>query len=121
MLVRWPPLGFSCAHHIGFAGFSVGANWTDNGESRTAPVFNAEHSYWNLAVGWESGPLYLSGGYIAHTYSIGAVDFEPAAWALTADYTVAPGLNTYIEYTAYDSDTINLDASVFILGAEVSF
>lgn len=112
---------YSIGGIVGFAGFSVGANWTDNGESGTTVGANLESSYWNVAAGFETGPIYLSAGYIAHTFSAGAVDFEPSAIALTADYSVAPGLNTYVEWTGYDTDTLNADASVIIIGAEVSF
>ncbi len=112
---------YSLGGILGFGGFSIGANWTDNSDSGTDPTADEDWSYWNVAAGWESGPFYLSAGYIAHTYSTGPVDFEPAAWSLTADYTVAPGLNTYIEWTGYDADTANADANVFIIGAAVSF
>ena len=70
-------------------------------------------------------PLYLAGGYIARTISAtGAPDVEFASWALTADYTVAPGLVTYAEYTSYDWDFgpgSNFQQGVFIAGVNVSF
>ncbi|MDH3230285.1 MAG: porin [Alphaproteobacteria bacterium] len=113
---------FSVGGIVGFGPVSVGANFTDNGESNTVVGANQERSYWNVAAGFETGPLYLSAGYIAHTFSTGAVDVEPSAISVTADYSVAPGFGVYAEYTGYDADsTPSADASVIIVGANVSF
>jgi len=108
---------------VGFGPVSVGANYTDNGDSGSDVGSGAESSYWNVAASFETGPIYLSAGYIARTYELsGSPDWEPAAFALTADYSVAPGLGVYAEYTSYDSDsTPSFDANVIIAGANVSF
>jgi hypothetical protein len=114
---------YSVGGIVGFGPFSLGANWTDNGDSGSDVGSGDESSYWNVAASFETGPVYLSASYIAKTFeSTGSPDWEPAAFGLTADYTVAPGLGVYAEYTGYDSDsTPSFDASVIILGANVSF
>jgi len=114
---------YSIGGIVGFGPVQVGANWTDNGESGTIVADNAETSYWNVAAGFETGPLYLSAGYIAWTYTniIAAGDVEPTAISVSADYTVAPGLTGYVEYTSYDSDQPASDASVIIAGVNLGF
>lgn len=98
---------------VGFGPVSVGANYTDNGD--------ADSTYWNAAASFETGPIYLSASYIAKTFEGGGPDWEPSAFGLTADYSVAPGLSVYAEFTGYDSDGAGFDANVLIAGANVSF
>ncbi len=106
---------------VGFGPVSVGANYADNGDSGAAVGSGFDHTYWNAAAGFETGPIYLAAGYTVHEYSVPGSSFEPSAISVTADYSVAPGLGVYAEYSAYDGDTANIDATVFIAGAQVSF
>jgi hypothetical protein len=125
---------------VGFGPVSVGANYTDNGESGSpTPAVGSgefESSYWNVAVSFETGPLYLSAGYFASTMEYGgagplfADDSTYEHIALTADYSVAPGLGIYAEIDLIEddiggSDCVfgcgDSDATVFIAGANVSF
>ncbi|MBE9558309.1 MAG: porin [Proteobacteria bacterium] len=99
---------FSVGGIVGWGPFSLGANYTDNGDSgqpivqdwvagayATAPI---ETSYWNVAAGFETGPMYFSVGYFASTLEFGPFDDSTYEHlALTADYTVAPGLSAYAE------------------------
>ncbi|MBE9558779.1 MAG: porin, partial [Proteobacteria bacterium] len=101
---------FSIGGIVGWGPFSLGANYTDNGDSGqpkvwdeinditiTAPI---ETSYWNVAAGFETGPMYFSVGYFASTAEIGFPGIDDSTYdhlALTADYTVAPGLGVYAE------------------------
>jgi len=113
---------YSLGAIVGFGPFQLGANYTDNGESGTITGLNASHSYWDVAAGFETGPVYLSLGYISHEYEALGAKVEPSAISVTADYTVAPGLTAYAEYTAYDADvTPSADASVIILGMNLGF
>lgn len=100
---------------VGFGPFSGAANYTDNGDSFGLDT----DSYWNVAGSFETGPIYLSASYFSRTLEIGASEVNPTAIGLTADYSVAPGLAVYGEYTMYDFD--GFDEGVFILGANVSF
>ncbi|MBE9558304.1 MAG: porin [Proteobacteria bacterium] len=99
---------FSVGGIVGWGPFSLGANYTDNGDSAqplvwdsvaegyaTAPI---ETSYWNVAASFETGPMYFSVGYFASTLEFGPFDDSTYEHlALTADYTVAPGLSAYAE------------------------
>jgi len=126
---------YSIGAIVGFGPVQVGANWTDNSDSGYGVGSGADDTYWNVGVGFETGPLYLSAGYISHTLELtGSPDGEATAYALSADYTVAPGMTAYAEWTSYSMDdvgdnfgvtgnTVNgqVDESVVILGVNLSF
>jgi hypothetical protein len=113
---------------VGWGPFSIGGNYTDNGESGYWTASGAETSYWNAAIAFESGRFSLAAGYFEST-----IDW-PADWAvestythtsLTADYSAAPGLGFYaevdfIEDDMYSGQTVN-QATAVIAGAKVSF
>jgi hypothetical protein len=131
---------------LGWGPFSLGANYTDNGDSGqplvwdnidsvtiTAPI---ESSYWNVGAGFETGPLYLSAGYFVSTKEISMPLLDDSTYehiALTADYTVAPGLGVYAEINMISEEMIggNLlndtstglsnDTTSLVLGANISF
>ncbi len=117
---------------VGWGPFSLGANYTDNGESGQPKVYDmgpnswlssgVESSYWNAGAAFESGPMYFSVGYFESTvdwgsYFGGAGGITDLNWidggsgeavythiALTADYTVAAGLGVYAEIDMIDDD-----------------
>ncbi len=115
---------------VGWGPFSLGGNYTDNGDSWT--WYNdtgVSRSYWDVAASFETGPLYLSAGYFVGTAEeddfVGEVQFSNIA--LTADYTLAPGLGAYAEVNLIDDDqdAVDIDdsnsATIFIAGMNVSF
>jgi hypothetical protein len=117
---------------VGWGPFSLGANYTDNGDSWTFfddPDTSIERSYWNVAASFETGPIYLSAGYFSSNAedSIGGEENDFSNIALTADYTMAPGLGAYAEATMIDDDQDSNDpaysnsATIFIAGMNVSF
>ena len=110
---------------VGFGPISVGANYTDNGDSGQATGSGVESSYWDVAASFETGPIYLSVGYLASTVETPGGDAEFTNIALTADYTVAPGLGVYAEVDLIEDDPLGTlfdnDATIIILGANVSF
>jgi len=104
---------------VGWGPFSLGANYTDNGDSGqptvddyvnltmvTAPI---ETGYWNVAAGYEHGPLYFSVGYFSSWAEVGVGRIEDSTYdhlALTADYTVATGLGIYAEINMIDDELV---------------
>jgi hypothetical protein len=125
---------YSVGGIVGFGPFSVGANWTDNGESGQWTGTGVETSYWNVAASFETGPIYLSAGYMASTLDSGNWGFGESTFdviALTADYTVAPGLGVYAEVDMISDEILDAhpdvaanwsnDTTLFIVGANVSF
>ena len=111
---------------VGFGPVSVGANYTDNGESGRAVGSGIESSYWNVAASFETGPIYLSAGYMASSLEGTGWEDTFETISLTADYTVAPGLGVYAEIDLISDEldftpAITNDATLFIMGANVSF
>ncbi len=116
---------------VGWGPVSIGANYTDNGDSGLLVGDGMDSSYWNVAASFETGPLYLSAGYMASTLDLGnAVPAESTleTIALTADYTMAPGLGVYAEIDLISDEPVDgqlpvltNDATIFIMGANVSF
>ena len=109
---------------VGFGPFSVGAAYADNGESGEIVGSGTESSYWNAAASFSSGPMAFAIGYFASTVSyLGVTDGDFTDLALTADYTVAPGLGVYGEVNLLTSEVgaASNDGTVIIVGANVSF
>ncbi len=132
---------------VGWGAFSIGGNYTDNGDSGQTIVGDlidggppvaasvVETSYWNVAAGFEAGPLYIAAGYFLGTAEFGV--FEDSTYehiALTADYTAAPGLGFHAEVNLITDELIGGSLNVFggtgtltndttslILGVNVSF
>jgi hypothetical protein len=118
---------------VGWGPVSLGANYTDNGDS-AAPIGKQvlpavgelplatgwESSYWNVALAYETGPFYLSVGYFESTKDwgfLGVGDILESGsgsesfykhLAFTADYTLAAGLGIYAELNLI-TDENNLD------------
>ncbi len=118
---------YSLGAIVGFGPVEVGVNWTDNDDSGEVVGSNDESSYWNAAVGFTSGPIYASLGYMASTWEDGGTGLEDeyTHLAVSVDYTVAPGLTAYAEYSSISSEiggvTPSNDGSGFILGMNLSF
>lgn len=114
--------GWSVGGVVSFGPASIGVNYADNGETNGA---GTESTYYDVGVGFESGPMYFSAGYFAATANAGggAADQEFTNIAVTADYSVAPGLGVYAEVDMPSSDdgTNTNDGTVIIIGTSVSF
>ena len=126
---------------VGWNAFSIGANYTDNGDSGTRKLpgsgWSSDSSYWDVAASFETGPIYLSAGYFSsvRSYSGPGANYDDSTFetiALTADYTMAPGLGVYaeIDLISEDLDISDVycqgsgcenDATLFIAGANISF
>ncbi|MBE9555863.1 MAG: porin [Proteobacteria bacterium] len=140
---------FSVGGIVGWGPFSLGANYTDNAESGQPKKWDwdtstyvgsgIETSYWNVAAGFETGPMYFSAGYFASTLEHDIPGWDDSTYehiALTADYTVAPGLGVYAEINMisdellggsrlYSTDetwfSLANDTTSLVVGANISF
>ncbi len=131
---------------VGWGPFSLGANYTDNGESGRNLAWDTgdyvssgmESSYWDVAASFETGPMYFSAGYFVGTTDWMDVESTYSHLALTADYTVAPGLGVYAEINMISDELMDgqmpfnvgsqgadryltNDVTSLVLGANISF
>ncbi len=110
---------------VGWGAFSLGGNYTDNGESGLGAGSGWETSYWNAAASWESGPMSFAAGYFAGNLDTNfrGIELNYTHIALTADYTMAPGLGVYAEVNVIEEEIwfISHETTSFVIGANVSF
>ena len=121
--------------HIGgtvsVADFSFGAGYVDNGDSGTAVGSNGDAGYtYNVGVAYGGiENIYLSAVYTAGESDVDGnnVDATGEGWSASADYTVADGLTTFVEYihNEYEDGTGttagNSESDIFLLGTTVAF
>lgn len=117
---------FSVGGIVNFGQIAVGANYTDNGESGSALGSGDESSYFNVGASFSQGPIGVAVGYLVSTVEFGAAatpDDEYTHLALTADYSLAPGLSAYAEFASITSETgtVSNDGTGIVVGANVSF
>ena len=100
---------------VNFAGFSLGAHYSDFGETGIT-VANARAgadagSAWSVGVGYQAGPWGFSAWYTDHekdnanTSPAGALNTELTRIGFGAGYTVAPGwlLRADLEFMSHDN------------------
>jgi len=100
---------------VNFAGFSLGAHYSDFGETGIT-VANARAgadagSAWSVGVGYQAGPWGVSAWYTDHekdnanTSPAGALNTELTRIGFGAGYTVAPGwlLRADLEFISHDN------------------
>ena len=100
---------------VNFAGFSLGAHYSDFGETAIT-VANAlagadAGSAWSVGVGYQAGPWGVSAWYTDHekdnanTSPAGALNTELTRIGFGAGYTVAPGwlLRADLEFMSHDN------------------
>lgn len=80
--------------------------------------------YWDIGVGWSSGPVSLSAGYESIYREIEGVPSGMAVLSFGADYAVLPGLSVYGELNVVDdpaaADEQGL-GTVIVLGTGLNF
>ncbi|MFQ5972482.1 MAG: porin [Alphaproteobacteria bacterium] len=94
--------------NVSFAGFTVGAGYTDLNETGEPALTTGDAgSWWDLAASYTSGPWGVAVGTFNSERDIGAVDTEVSIYSLTGSYTVAPGLALAADINFIDVDNLN--------------
>lgn len=94
-----------------------------------APGTNARNDltgdlYWDIGVGWSSGPISLSAGYESTYRQIEGVPTGMAVLSFGADYAVLPGLSVYGEFNVVDDPALSAEqglGTVIVLGTGLNF
>lgn len=80
--------------------------------------------YWDIGVGWSSGPISLSAGYESTYRQIEGVPAGMAVLSFGADYAVLPGLSVYGELNVVDDPALSTEqglGTVIVLGTGLNF
>ena len=111
---------WSVGAKIGFSGITIAAGYADEGDSGDPTATHTDQTLWNVGVAYGVGPWSVSAGYLDSEN--GSEEFQH--FALSATYSIAPGLNVQADLSFFESDdgtgTTN-DGTVFLLGTGVSF
>lgn len=129
---REDTMAWSLSAKAGFMGFTVAGQYVNLGDSGLTKTdasagANAGKS-WNVGMNYVTGPVQLGAGYFgSKTKGSTGIEYETDWFAATVNYTVAPGLLTYVEYDYIDmSDNVKTTTNdntvnMFIVGTKVSF
>ena len=97
---------------VDFAGFAVGANYTDYGHSNLTSsqrAAGADTGYvWQVGAGYGQGPWGISGWYSYGTDNpvSSSVDRKVTRWGIGAGYSVAPGWAIKADYNYLKHENI---------------
>jgi len=86
--------------NLSYMGFTAGGSYGDLQDSLTIKSANTDSDFWNVGLGYETGPFGASVSYLDS--SVGNNDFTNLV--VGADYKLAPGLVPYVEVNFFDAD-----------------
>lgn len=109
-----------------YMGFSLAGSYGDMGDSlQTKTTAGDGADYWTVGGSYETGPFGLSVTYLDSEVDLGTTHNDFSNISVGADYKLAPGLTPYAEVSFVDLDPTGTandnDATVFILGSQLSF
>ncbi len=113
---------------VDYAGFTVGANYTDAGDSSflvsEANAGAGDAKLYQVAVGYKQGPWGVSAWYSnGEQDNTGTTEDETERWGIGGRYAIAPGWQIRADYSANDvkiADVSN-DSQAFILTNMINF
>lgn len=107
--------------NLTYQGFTVGGSYGDAGDSLTPVAANVDTDFWNVGLGYETGPFGASVTYF--TSETGTTDFDNIV--IGADYKLAPGLVPYVEVNFFDLDPAGTagdnEGTAVIAGTQLNF
>lgn len=107
--------------NLNYLGFTLGGSYGDLQDSLTAKAANADADFWNVGLGYETGPFGASVSYFDS--SVGTNDFTNVI--VGADYKLAPGLVPYVEVNFFDLDAAGTafdnEGTAVLAGTQLTF
>jgi predicted porin len=109
---------------VDFSGFSVGANYTDFGDSLQSSDLNGTGlqtdlgSYWALGAGYQQGPWGVSAWYSRGEGDLIGIETSVDRWGIGGRYAIAPGWQVRADYNRNTTDIEGfgeLEQQAFIL------
>lgn len=109
--------GWNAGLAANLMGVNLAGSYGDWGDTLGS---GTDADYYTLGAGYDFGPFGASVTWLDS--EVGSNDFNNLV--IGADYSLAPGLTPYIEYSAFDADSgagVDNDGNVVIIGTELAF
>jgi predicted porin len=115
---------------VSYAGFSLGASYGDNGDTRGGDSSMDDDFFYDVGLGYSMGPWSTSVGYLHSEFSQDGkggdsdTDDEFDIFAISGGYSYAPGLYVYADLLLVKADaqgTDDNDATALLIGHVLSF
>lgn len=110
---------------LGYAGFSFGGGFFDNGSTDASfGTANVDDQWgWNLGLSYATGPWGIAAQYaFAKTEIKGGSDLEDHVWSVGGTYTLAPGLSLNADVYFFDNELgVKEDGTLAVLRTRVKF
>jgi hypothetical protein len=111
--------------YIEYSNFTFGASYGDNGDSSGKDDGSVDDDFfYDIGLGYSKGPWEASIGYLHSEFKQGNTDDEFDNFAISGEYSYAPGLQVYFDLMFASADSAgneNNDGTVLLLGHELSF
>lgn len=107
--------------NFSYLGFTLGGSYGDYDDSLQAVGANTDADFWDVGLGYETGPFGVSVSYF--TSEIATNDFDNII--IGADYKLAPGLVPYVEVNFFDLDAagtaLDNEGTAVLAGTQLNF
>lgn len=107
--------------NLSYLGFTVGGSYGDADDSLQLTGANGNNDFWNVGLGYETGPFGASISYF--NSEVGTNEFDNLI--VGADYKLAPGLVPYVEVNFFDLDAAGTAAdnegTAVLAGTQLNF
>lgn len=107
--------------NLSYLGFTFGGSYGNWDDSLQAVGANTDADFWDVGLGYETGPFGVSVSYF--TSEIGTNDFDNII--VGADYQLAPGLVPYVEVNFFDLDAagtaLDNEGTAVLAGTQLNF
>jgi hypothetical protein len=94
---------------VNYAGFALAGSYGNNGDTRGGTSSVDDDFFYDVGLGYFSGPWGTSIGYLHSEFQQGATDDEYDIFAVTGGYDYAPGLYLYADLMFVSSDSEGSD------------
>jgi outer membrane protein OmpU len=118
--------GWDAGASVSYAGFTVGGSYGSSSKKfahvEHVTLNDRDVKYWTAGAAYVQGPVGVSVNYLHSTFQHNKL----AAWGVSADYALAPGMLPYVEATWYKgtpaaTPAVKNKGQVYIVGTQFRF
>ena len=113
---------FALGLNVSYMGFTAGGSYGDWDDSLQATAASGDASFWDVGLGYETGPFGVSVSYFDSELN----DNDFNNFVIGADYKLAPGLVPYVEVNFFELDPAaagvpSNDGTAVLAGTQLNF